>query len=238
MESVPRRKSARTRTVTKDSIPWKIIGEDTSPIEPLDDIDIERLAAIHRIDEALLRKLSGKLRSVLRPQLKLSQPDIAPARRKKGLKELGRANDLLRSAEGKLQAAEKILNNLRFTNDFGHTGMPNPGDRRLEEFRTAIQTIEECSDFFKTMEQYDMATALGTPDARKSTDVRRTILCVTIFNLWSDLERNLTYTTNPVSGERTGPLIDFVNDMVHCMTAPPSRLSGEAIKRELDDFLG
>jgi hypothetical protein len=62
----------------------------------------------------LLRRLSG----ILRPELRLAQPDLTIARRKKGQKELARANDLIRSAEGKLLAASKILRDLGFKSDF------------------------------------------------------------------------------------------------------------------------
>jgi hypothetical protein len=54
----------------------------------------------------------------LRPELRLAQPDLTIARRKKGQKELARANDLIRSAEGKLLAASKILRDLGFKSDF------------------------------------------------------------------------------------------------------------------------
>jgi hypothetical protein len=172
----------------------------------------------------------------LRPELRLAQPDLTIARRKKGQKELARANDLIRSAEGKLLAASKILRDLGFKSDFSHVGMPNPGKGHVRKFKIATQTVTESRNFFESMERFEMVTFVGTPDARKASDVRRTILCVTIFNMWLDVDRELTYTTDPVSSERTGPLIEFVNDVVQCMTEPPSRLSGEAIKRELEDF--
>jgi hypothetical protein len=62
----------------------------------------------------------------LRPELRLAQPDLTIARRKKGQKELAWANDLIRSAEGKLLAASKILRDLGFKSDFSHVGMPIP----------------------------------------------------------------------------------------------------------------
>jgi hypothetical protein len=220
------RKKSRTQTVMLDSICWKIRAEHGSQTDALQDVDIQRLASKHAIDEELLRQLSRKVASILCPELKLSQPNVTDARRKKGLKELARANDLIRSAEGKLQSASKILENLGFIDDFAHVGRPNPSDAHVAEFATAIQTVKECCDFFEIIEKHEMVTFFGTPDARKASDVRRTILCVTIFNMWLKLDRELTYTTNPVSSERTGPLIEFINDV------------GQSIKRELEDFLG
>lgn len=66
--------------------------------------------------------------------------------------------------------------------------------------------------------------------------MRRTVLCVTIFNLWLDLGRTISYTTDPVSQQRTGPLIEFVRDIIFCLSDPATRHNGEAIKREIDAF--
>jgi len=238
MDPLSHLKKSRARTVARDSIRWKIRGEDDSHTEALQDDDIQRLASKHAIDKELLRQLSRKVASILRPELKLSQPDLTDARRKKGLKELARVNDLIRSAEGKMLSASKILENLGFIDDFACVGRPNPGDGHVSDLATAIQTVKECRDFFRVMEKHEMVTFFGTPDARKASDVRRTILCVAIFNMWLDLDRKLTFTTNPALVEqRTGPLIEFINDVVQCMTEPPSRLSGQTIIRELEDFL-
>lgn len=76
----------------------------------------------------------------------------------------------------------------------------------------------------------------GMPDKRLTTDIRRTIVCVTIFNFWDEAKRKLTYTTAPATSERGGELIDFVNAVVLCMTDPPCRLSGEVIKAGLEVF--
>ena len=235
MASQPQR--TRLQTVTRSTLNWKLIEESESPRDALGNAAIQKIASTHKIEEEPLRQASRRLRTVLSPELKLSQPEIVPARRQVGQKKLSRANDLIRSAEGKLREASGVLDNIGFSNPFAHVGLPNPADRRLKEFEATLTTLQECSQFFKIMERNEQARWLLTPDNRKAVDVRRTIVCVTLFNLWLDLERKLTYTTDPVSGERTGPLIEFINDVVHHLTDPPERLSGQAIKRELDDFL-
>lgn len=202
----------------------------------MSDEDIRRLAESHEIDENTLRQISFELVSTFAPELRLSQPELAPARRKAGAKKLERANDLIRSAEGKLHDAFQILKDIGFANPFSHVGVPNPGFKRLQQLESALAAIGECRDFYGFMERAGTARFRGTPDARKAVDMRRTIVCVRLFNLWLDLGRKLTYTTDPISSERVGPLIAFVNDIVQCITMPPTKLSGEAIKRELDDF--
>ncbi len=234
MEPQPDRK--RPMTVTRNTIKWKVVDKGLARDGWFKDADLERLASVHTIDEELLRQLFRKLTSLLRPELHLSQPELGPASSKAGQKKLARANDLMRSAQGKLFEASKIMESLGFSNPLAYAGVRNPSGRHLSELVSTLESLKECRDFYETMERSELAYFLGTPDLRKASDERRTILCITIFNLWLDLERDLGYTTDPNSGERTGPLIEFVNDVVECMTEPPSRLSGEAIKRELDDF--
>jgi hypothetical protein len=82
--------------------------------------------------------------------------------------------------------------------------MPNPGKGRVKKFKIATQIVMESRNFFEQMERDEMVTFFGTPDARKPSDVRRTILCVTIFNLWLDIDRELPY---PGDFRITGPAL-------------------------------
>lgn len=233
MDPRPRRK--RSTTATRDTISWKVRGEGDPWTAVLAETDIERIAEIHGIDVVHLRQVSSKLASVLSTELNLFQPDLTPARRAAGQKKLARVNDLMRSADAKLDQASKILEELGFSNPFAH-GVPNATDPQLEEFTSLRNSLRQCRHYFRVVETHQEARFLGTPDGRKATDVRRTITCVTLFNFWLGLGRKLSYTTDTL-GERTGPLIEFINEIVWHMTHPAERLSGEAIKRELEDFL-
>lgn len=59
-----------------------------------------------------------------------------------------------------------------------------------------------------------------------------------IFKLWTEIGRPLTFTTDPITSQRGGPLIAFVNAVVQCITEPASTLTGEAIKTEIERFRG
>ncbi|MCV2867428.1 hypothetical protein OEW28_02170 [Defluviimonas sp. WL0002] len=236
MTDAPRRERGGPRTVTRDSVSWKVFTERSAQTGALEEEDIRRLCQSHDIDEQHMRQLSRELLSTFGPELHLYQPELATDRQRVGQKKLSRAIDLVRSAEGKLHEASRLLSDIGFANPFANAGVPNPRDQRLQQFDAAIATISECNEFYVRMEQARSARYRATPDARKAADVRREILCVTLFNLWQTLGRNLTYTTDPLSGVRSGPLIEFVNDVVQCLTDPPARLNGEAIKRELEDF--
>lgn len=229
---------ARLNTITRDSISWKILSTDACVTDLISDKDLQALATTHKIEEQQLRQALQKMRFAFGAKMHLSQPELTDARRKAGQKKLARVNDLNRIAAGKLREAAQLLKELRFPNDIGHFVGPNIAGRRLDEFDAALATLDECSQFFKAMLEEGRVWTSSTPDARTVVDVRREVVCVTLFNLWLDLERKPTFTTDPVSGERTGHLIEFVGDVSLHLTEPPVRLSGEAIKRELSSFKG
>lgn len=81
-----------------------------------------------------------------------------------------------------------------------------------------------------------MVSYKGTPDKRRARDVRRNIVCTSIFNSWDESGRKLSYSTDPLTSERGGRLFDFVNAVVECISDPPSHLNGETVKIELDEF--
>jgi hypothetical protein len=76
--------------------------------------------------------------------------------------------------------------------------------------------------------QHDRPSTL--PDRR-----RRGVL----LGIKSFLERNdrrLGYTTDPHTSERKGPLVDFVNAVVECVTDPPTPLSPHTIVKDFRSF--
>ena len=231
--TVPRKK---LRTVTRNSVKWKIVADHRPQADVLSIADIEELSSQHQISEELINNASKKLRMALRRELSLIQPEIAPARRKAGQKKLAQIVDQTRAAKDKLRKASNSLLDLEFDTLFLHMHGENMGENIRRKLDDAILALEECSRYFMAMEKTEMVSARAIPDARKVRDVRREIVCATLFNLWLDVDRKVSYSTDPVSGERTGPLIEFINDVVVRLTDPPARLSGEAIKREIENF--
>lgn len=224
------------RTATNDTVSWRLLAKDEAQKGVLVEFDIKRLAAKHDIPERALHQLSLRLRTTFLTEMVLSQPELASERKRVGKKKLADVMRFVRMSQEKLLRASDILRDVGFANPFANAGMPNPADRYREEFEAAIATLEECDRFFAACHRNDLARFLATPNANKVVDMRRTILCVTIFNLWLDLGRTVSYTTDTVSQERTGPLIEFVRDVIFCLSDPATRHNGEAIKREIDAF--
>lgn len=224
------------RTATLDTVRWRLVAEDEAQQGVLAESDIKRLAPKHDIPERTLRQLSLRLRTTFLKEMVLSQPELASERKRVGKKKLAEVIRFVQISQDKLLKASDILQDIGFANPYAHAGVPNAGDRYRAEFEDAIATLEECNRFFAAWHRNDLARFLATPNGNKAVDMRRTILCVTIFNLWLDLGRTVSYTTNDVLKERTGPLIEFVRDVIFCLSNPPTRHNGEAIKREIDAF--
>ncbi len=188
------------------------------------------------LDLTALRRLSRKLDMALPKELSIVQHEFGLARVRRGVRELQSAIKELSAVEKKLQKVDTILQTVKFKNMFGPTGMPNPATQLLEDFKASHQDISNFRKYLEAMARDEQVFYTGMPDKRLTTDIRRTIVCFTIFNFWNEAKRKLTYTTAPGTSERGGELIDFVNAVVLCMTDPPCRLSGEVIKAEIEDF--
>lgn len=224
------------RTATLDTVRWRLIAEDEAKEGVLGESDLMGLAAKHDIPERSLHRLSLGLRTTFLKEMVLSQPELASERKRVGKKKLAEVIRFVRISQEKLLKASDILQDIGFANPYANAWVPNPAERYRAEFEAAIATLEECNRFFTAWNRNDLARFLATPNGNKTVDMRRTVLCVTIFNLWLDLGRTISYTTDPVSQQRTGPLIEFVRDIILCLSDPATRLNGEAIKREIDAF--
>lgn len=223
-------------TFTKNMVPWRL--RDGKPTEEgaLKGDEIVELSDQFGLGVTALSRLSRKLDMALSEELHISQVELGPARINRGVRELQLATKELNAVEKKLLKVGTILQDVKFKNMYGHMGMPNSATQRLADFADNQQKISDFRDYLAVMAREAQVFYTGMPDKRLTTDIRRTIVCVTIFNFWDEAKRKLSYTTEPNTSERGGELITFVNAVVMCMTDPPCRMSGEVIKSELEKF--
>lgn len=84
-------------------------------------------------------------------------------------------------------------------------------------------------------ENGDGALLEVTPsDLRQIADLRRRHVLDCIFTFWGRSGRPLTVTTDGVTFERRGALIDFTQAVVVQVTEPPAQLHGETIRKDLE----
>lgn len=217
-------------------VPWKLRTAARRSSGVLSIEQIQRIGAAYGFNDGPLLVLSRNLIVAQAYPLNLSQPELAAPKKKRGRMEAQKAINELRRAENTIAKAQKLMVQLRFSNPFAHTGMPNPAEPHLAKFRESVEAISGLRKYLETMVRIDDISYADEPDRRKARDLRKEIVCWTIFTFWSERDRPLKFTTDPVNNERGGDLFDFVNAIVECMTAPPTRISGETLKLDLKRY--
>ena len=86
------------------------------------------------------------------------------------------------------------------------------------------------------MQRDGAAVFVGKPDGRIIRDIRREAICFAAFTLWSNLERPLTYTTDPLHSTRGGLLFSFIQEVVSWVTEPSEILGDAALRYDLERF--
>lgn len=214
-------------------IPWKLHSGARSYPDALAPSQIKDLAERYGFTEDQLLALSEKLALALKPELHISAPELVPHRKSRGRREAQTAIDDLLKAEKALAKAKQTVSELRFSNPFAHTGLPNPSKGHLDGFAAATASVSDFRNYLQIMQRNNYVIYSGIPDLRKVRDLRREIVCWVVFNFWDEADRSLTFTTDPITSERGGALFAFINAIVTCMTEPATVISGETLKLEL-----
>ena len=161
---------------------------------------------------------------------------MAPLQRERGVKEVEAALADILGAERRLLQARGRLADVAFQHPFPGTGMPNPAVERLEALVRAGQSLQQIRVFLEAALRNGAVRWNKPADKRKLRDERRRLLCRTLFEFWLNSGRGVSYTSNPVTNKREGPLLSFVNDVVRLVTDPPMQLNGDTIKEEIEAY--
>jgi hypothetical protein len=223
----------------RESISWKV--QDFGRDDPLNGDQIASLSEEFGLDEAALEELSRGLRTVLNPRLgynrdEVDRTELKTSQKAKAVREVEKAIKELSAAERKLFCARELLGPVRFENLFAHGIAPNPATERLRNFAESVAEITSFRKFLEAAVRSDLVTYAEIPDKRRARDDRRWLVCEYLFSFWEESGRNVSYTTDSVTSERGGALVNFVNAVVHCISDPPGQLSGSAIKSEIEGF--
>ena len=232
----PRITLPEIQTFTRDTVPWRIRTTPRTSAGALSEEQIGELEKRHDVPRDALRHLSRQLDGYLGEELHYLQLDLRPKARSKGKSLTVKAADQLASVRVKLEKVQALVTDVRFRGPRDFPIGPPMGTNHLESLAELLEEIASLESFYRTMAREDLCSVVGSPDKRLEKDVRREMVCTAIFGCWFDLDRRLTYTTDPITSARSGKLFEFANDVVRCVTDPPTALSGEALKAELDSF--
>lgn len=221
--------------ISKDSVGWRVrvYGDDEGA---LSDDQIVCLSVSHGLTIDALRRLSSALTIALDEQRQLMRKEMKMLQEARAIKEVKAAISELRAAQKKLMSARQRIDTIRFRNPFAHTGTQNASVGQIENFDLAISDVTYFREYLEVMMRGGLISFREISDKRRIRDERRRVVCWFIFTFWQEIGRKLSYTTDPDTSERTGPLVDFVNSVVACISDPPAKISGETIKSEMEEF--
>lgn len=220
---------------SRDTVPWKVrrYGDAERVLAPA---HLDALSANHDLDRQDLDSLAAQLTIRLDERRRFRREDLVAPQRQRGLHDLDGALADLEAGSKRLESALTALNGLHFNHPFAHTGMPNPANAQLAALGDALASLRSAQEWLQRRRKTGGVMSRAPADRRKLRDERRRLVCSALFDFWIGSGRSVTYTTNPLSSEREGPLIRFVNDVVRHLTDPPRALAGDAIKFEIEAY--
>lgn len=218
---------------SRDTVPWKIrrYGDAERVLAPA---DLDAFSANHDLDREDLEALAAQLTICLDERRHFRREDLVAPQQQRGSHDLDGALADLAVGSKRIERALSALNGLHFNHPYAHTGMPNPANAQLAALGEALVSLRRAQSWLELVRKTGGVMSRAPADRRKLRDERRRLVCGAIFEFWIDSGRSVTYTTNPVTNEREGPLVRFVNDVVRHLTEPPRTLAGEAVKSEIE----
>lgn len=218
---------------SRDTVPWKV-RRYADAERVLDSSDLDALSMTHDLDREDLDALAAQLTVRLDEARRFRREDLESPQQQRGLQDLETALADLKAGSKRLERALQALSGLHFSHPFAHTGMPNPAKAKIAALGDSLASLQATQAWLELARKRGDVTSKAPADKRKLRDERRRLICGVLFDFWIDSGRSVTYTTNPVTNEREGPLVRFVNDVVRHLTDPPRTLAGEAVKSEIE----
>jgi len=220
------------------SAPWRIAayGDDGA----LSEADLKALAERFDLPEPVLQRLSRELGYCLDEGSEVTLVEINKrVAIERAVTNLETAAGKARRVEAELQAIERTLAPLSdyFAENRADADLLASAKARARQLREAASELYEAID--RVTRTPGAAADMAPRDKRKVWDKRRQYVVETCCHAWRDAGRPLTYTTRadiPEPDRRRGALVAFIQAVVARVTDPPSPLSGETLRKDIDRF--
>jgi hypothetical protein len=215
------------------SVPWKVRKYERAG--PLSSEQINSISAKFGLGIDDLRQLSVSLGLMLHPAQNLISISRSRAAGR-AAKEIKHAHKDVETAVASVKRAIRRLAQVQ----------PDSSDRNsadrlqqvlLRPLKASLRQLDAARSKIEVAEKSPQPPLLIAPDDKRCLhDRRRELVVNVLLHFWANAGRKLTFTTDPITSERRGPLIDFVNAIVACVTDPPAALKAEAIVAEIRAF--
>ncbi|MBB1492704.1 hypothetical protein H5395_14420 [Paracoccus sp. MC1854] len=198
---------------------------------------ITDLASRFEIGADALKRLSWRLELVLEP---LQHPNLVAVDSRKARKQgddrlmetlnrLGRADDLLEDSSRALQ--ELYIDPRSDPENAEALG------RVRKRLGLVIYRLGQVHCALEAIQRSSSPMVLAPWDKRAIRDQRRGPVLNAIFKTWKDHGPPRSYTSDPGTGERSGPLLDFVKAVTAYLTDPSTPVPQDTVVKEYGRWL-
>ena len=196
---------------------------------PLSSEQVSALAQASDLAEADVRALSQTLAHPLSDRFLPRGVIKVVKRMNKGPSELEKLIKVLRQAEAQMKRAVALYSQIEVHFPAIERGISDPNITYRRDLDVALLNVENINKSLARSSKKHGSHFTGDPDKRLQRDERRIAVLSAIFDTWHAAGREVNVSTDGSSSERTGPLVDFTNSVVRCLTDPAINLNGETI---------
>ena len=219
----------------KTSAPWRLADYDEQGA--LSEENLATLAEQFDLPQPILQTLSIEIGNCLDTESLVNwttvNRGVAIERANKALEEAAR---LAKRVEQDLATMGRLLAPLSdaFASNGEQQGVLASAQQRTEAAQKAASGLHDAID--RVIRLPGSAADISPTDKRRISDGRRRVVVENCCYAWHDAGRPVTYSTRPerIADRRGGPLIEFIQAVVMMVTDPPSKLSVETIRKDID----
>ena len=194
---------------------------------PLDCAQIKKLAHDFDLSESDLRTLSRDLAYPMSDRFLVRGVIDVLKGAEKGPVELEKLLNELRHAQKRIECAVALYSKIQVKFPAVQRGTGDPNIEIREELKDLLRKVAQVNkSLSRSSRKYSIYFSGHERRGRKPDD-RRSAVLYRIFSMWDAAGRNVTISTRGT--ERGGPLIDFSNAVVRCLTDTPTWVSGSTI---------
>lgn len=199
---------------------------------------IVKLSEDFGLPEADVQALSTAIAYPLSPEFFVGSVVKVLKQQDKGASELDGLIKNIRQAEVRLDKAVAQIDQVQIEFRNAGKGLEDPNLWLRENLRSALSSVRYLRKAIERSAKKHAPYFTGDPDKRKrkADDERQASILFCIFNAWEGANRKVTITSDGSTSKRRGPLVDFTNAVVSCITDPVIQIKGETVWQTIKEW--
>lgn len=188
------------------------------------------------ISEQHVRALSKAIAYPLSPNFFVGSVVEVLKWREKGPEELDSLIKNIHQAEVRLGKAAAQIDRISIQFPNVGEGVEDPNICLRDELDDSLKKVKFIRRALEQSTKKYSANFRGEPDNKKNRYSRHWSVLFAILDTWEASGRKEVYTSDGITSKRSGPLVDFTNEVVSYVTDPIMEIKGETVRRALDKW--